>query len=417
MGTARVYGGGSAVLDMMMHVWGEPALRRVIHHYLKHHMYKNVETNDLFQSFQDTLGISPDWFFDQWLYRGGYPHYEVSYSDANVDGKRMTQVVVAQIHHQDELTKTFKMPIDFEVYYTDGTKSSVREWIQDRRQIVSIPNPGKKIAFVLFDAGSNVVKKVMFKKSFDELAAQALGAENMIDRYDAIVALKNDSSDAKKKRDLLVRLYNKETFYATKSEIIAQLADDRSLEARAVIRRAIADPAIEVRNAVIGAYRYIPADMESDFRALLKDSSYNMIVNTLEKMCESFPQNKQLYLDITKNEEGASMKCRIKWLEISAGMGNADALAELVNYCSISYEFITRQNAMQALQRLNYLDNAVLANLLDAYFSTNNRLAGTAYNVLTAFYTQTKYRDMIFQYCSARKWEPWQSELLKNIIK
>lgn len=418
MGTTRVYGGGSAVLDMMCYTFGEDAMKRVINHYLKGHMYKNVETNDLYQSFQDTLGLSPDWFFDEWLYRGGYPVYDVKYQDATVNGARATQITVSQVHHTDELTKLFKMPIVFDVYYTDGSMQSTRQTIEKQTETISIPNPsGKKISFVLFDPASNIVKKVNFKKSFDELKAQALGAKHMIDRYDALLALKNDSSDKTAKRELLIQLFNKESFHATRCEIVAQLANDNSAEARAIIRRAIKDSAIEVRNAVMNTYRFIPKDLEADMRPLLNDSSYNMIVTALDKLCESFPENKAVYLDLTKNEEGASMKCRIKWLEIKAGMGDKDAFKELNKYVSGSYEFGTRNNAIASLQKLNHLDTDGLTNLVEAYLSTNNRLAGNAYTALNTFIGQLPYRDMMMAFYKSKTWEPWQKEILQNVFK
>ncbi len=417
-GTARVYGGGSAVIDMMLYTFGEDAMKRVYHHYLSHHMYSNVESNDLYQSFQDTLGISPDWFFDQWLYRGGYPVYDVKYQDVTNSGKRQTQVTVTQTQHIDELTKLFKMPIVFEVHYTDGSKDETRQWIEDKTQTVSIPNTSsKQVAYVLFDPAGNIVKRVNFKKTFEELKAQALTASHMIDRYDAIVALKTDSVPMDTKRSLLIQLFNKEKYSATRSEIVSQLSQDNSTEARAIIRRAIKDTTLEVRNAALNAYRYIPQDLEADMTQYLIDSSYNTTLTALDKLCESFPQNKAKYLEVTKNEVGLSKKVRIKWLEIKAGMGDKAALKELDDYTSISYEFGTRQTALGALQRLNHLDDESIANMIDAYLSTNNRLAGVAYGTLNSFYQQTAYRDMMMAYYKSKTWEQWQKDILQNVFK
>ncbi len=412
-GTSRVYPGGSAVIDMMLYCFGEEEMRHVINYYLKKHSYQNVETNDLYQAFQDTLGLSPDWFFDEWLYRGGYPIYDVKYETNG----GMTNITVAQTHHIDELTKLFKMPIVFEVHYTDGSMDSKREWIENQTQVVSIANNGKKIAFVLFDPASHIIKKVNFKKSFEELKAQALGAKNMIDRYDAIVALKNDSSSWSAKRDILIQAYNKETYQATRSEIISQLANDNSSEARAIIKRAIKDTTVDVRSAALNAYRFIPADLQSDMEVLLKDSSYQMIVTALDKLCESFPSKTAQYLETTKNEDGMSHKVRIKWLEIKAATGDMAAMKDLVEYCSISNEFFARQTAMAAVQRLNYMDDALIANLIDALLSTNNRLAGTAHGTLNSYYQQVKYRDMMMAYYKSKSWEPWQKEIIDRVIR
>src|SRR5947209_576798 len=104
-GGSRVYPSGSAVIGMMLYTFGEDAVRRVYHYYLSHHLYSNVETNDLYQAFQDTLGLSPDWFFEEWLYRGGVPTYDISYKALPAE----TQITVSQTHYTDDLTKLFKM--------------------------------------------------------------------------------------------------------------------------------------------------------------------------------------------------------------------------------------------------------------------------------------------------------------------
>jgi hypothetical protein len=149
----------------------------------------------------------------------------------------------------------------------------------------------------------------------------------------------------------------------------------------------------------------------------LKDSSYNMITTSLDKLCESFPQNSARYLDVTKDEMGMSHKVHIKWLEIKASGGDMAAAKALVDYVSISYEFGTRQSAMDALARLNYLDNDLIANLIDCLLSTNNRLAGAANGNLTKYYGETNFRAMMMAYYKSKSWEPWQKEIIERIIK
>ena len=61
---------------------------------------------------------------------------------------------------------------------------------------------------------------------------------------------------------------------------------------------------------------------------------------------------------------------------------------------------------MNALAKLNYLNDALIANLFDAILSTNNRLAGSAHGILSGFYQQTRYRDMMSSYYKSKSWEP-----------
>jgi aminopeptidase N len=193
-GATRWYQKGSAVLDMLLHIVGEKAFDRTIYYYLSKHAYKNVETTDFYHAFQDTLGLTLDWFFDQWVFRGGEPHYQVSYQTKTIADIPHVVIDVAQIHKQSELIGLFRMPIDFEVHYSDGTVSQKTVTISAANEQVLIPNPeNKRIAFVLFDPGSYVLKTVTFEKQWDELIQQATKAPHVIDRYDAVVAMKNYS--------------------------------------------------------------------------------------------------------------------------------------------------------------------------------------------------------------------------------
>ena len=82
------------------------------------------------------------------------------------------------------------MPIVFEVHYKDGSMDSQKAWIEKEHSEVIIPNKEKKeIAFVVFDPNRQIIKKVNFSRTFEELTAQLLESKNMIDRYDALLKL------------------------------------------------------------------------------------------------------------------------------------------------------------------------------------------------------------------------------------
>lgn len=393
-GSARWYPKGSAVIDMMHYTFGEEAMKRVIHHYLKAHGYKNVETNDLYQSFQDTLGQSPYWFFDQWLYRGGEPHYQISWEDLNAPNGRVTEVKIQQIQGKNELQGLFKMPVNLEVYYQDGSSTLEQVWVEKEDHQFRIPNPTSKIvSFVLFDPGSHILKKVTFKKTFSELKAQASKAKHMIDRYDAIAAMKEFSLT--EKSAFLRERFNTESFHAIKTEILQQLKEDNSEESSALRIRGLQDKTVEVRLAALNHTDKIPTTHLSHYEALLKDSSYNVVTASLEKLARQFPENIERYLELTRNERGPGMKTRILWLELQAERENQEAITELIDYCSAGFEFITRQNAMNTLKRLNILTPLAIRNMLDAAINPNYKLAGTASQILKDFMIQTRWKMMI----------------------
>jgi len=417
-GGARIYQKGSSVLDMMMYVFGEAEFKAVIRQYLRKHSYANVVTSDLYHAFQDTLGLTAEWFFDQWLYRGGEPHYEVMYDDVVVaaTSTRQTEITVRQVHPTDELVKLFRMPLVFQVHYADGTFDAKREWVEKQTERIVISNPQKKsIAFVLFDPGSYVLKKVIFRKPLAELKEQAHRAPTMIDRYDAIVAMRE--FDLRSKRDALVAAYEREAYHAVRAEVVSQLVNDEDDKSANLIKRALKDPHASVRLNVASSLRNVSESVRQDFEGLLRDSSYTIVLNTLERLCRRFPDNAARYLDLTKEVAGVGNQVKIKWLEIEAGLGGKSSCESIVTYASSSYEFRTRVNALNALKRLNYVDDALLPHLFDALVHPNARLRGPATDFAGYLFQQSAYAKKLQDYYRARRWEPWQREILDRVVR
>lgn len=413
-----IYQKGSQVLEMLKYVVGREGYNKSVKRYLLAHKYENVDSDDLLNAFQDELGYGLEWFWDQWVYKGGEPAYTVTFDNfIQEDGKQISQFVVTQAQPVNEISGLFKMPIVFEVYYTDGSKDSKTEWIEKESHVVKLLNPsGKKIDFVLFDPNSEIMKTVTFNKSFEMLKAQALRAPKMIDRYDAIFSMKKISPD--QKRNVLEEVYNKNKFYAVKAEAASQLLEDKNPESLKLIKKALTDPDVLVRKTVVMNTRSIDPSLVTDYEKLLLDSSYQTIATVLEKLCAGFPENTQKYLDITKGIEGTSGRNVIcKWLEIAAAF-NSDKkhVDQLVNYTSNSYEFLTRGNAMTALRKLNYADEKLITNCIDACLSSNGRLSGPATETIKYFYAQTHYKKMISDLIKNRDSKSWEKELLYKLL-
>lgn len=395
-GRNRWYPKGSLVLDMLRDVLGENEFKEAIRFYLESHPYQVAETSDFLAAIRKSTGKSLEWFFDEWILRGGEPTYEIHYKQStNASGGKETRILVDQVHTINDLTGLFKMPVDFEVHYTDGSMDKKNQWISRCHEEVIIPDSkGKQIDFVLFDPNRKIIKKVIFARSYEVLSAQALRAGNMIDRYDALLALR-EFTLPQKKADLL-KCYKNETFQLTKGEIIAQLSADSAADTYLLMKHAIADPDDKVRLAVIQHITSIPLSLKDDYEKLLTDSSYLNVELALNNLCNSFPESCNRYLEITKNEIGwRGINIRIKWLEISINNGKTDCTIELKNYTGESYDFETRINAMNALKRLNILDETVTQNILISLIHWNYKIRIAAADKLKYFYVQDRYKLMI----------------------
>jgi aminopeptidase N len=413
--TSLIYQKGSVVLEMLKYVTGREGFNKAIKRYLLAHKYENVDSDDLLTAFQDELGMPLEWFWAQWVYRGGEPDYKVSYEDLASGGTRYTQFVVTQAQPTSEIMGLFKMPIVFEVHYTDGSVDKKTEWIEKETHVVKVPNAqNREIAFVLFDPNSQVLKTVTFNKSFEMLKAQALHAPYMLDRYDAVVAMRDLATD--KKRDLLKQVYDANSFHGIRTEIATQLLGDVGSES--IIKMALHDKDVQVRKGVITNTKTIPPSLADDYERLLQDSSYITIVTALEKLCTAFPANTGKYLAATKGIEGTNGRnVLIKWLEISIGeKSDVSQINQLVTFTSESYEFVTRSNAMSALRRLNYFDETLMGNLIKASLSSNGRLAGPAAETVRYFYAQNKYKKQIADAIAKADVKPGDKETLNKLI-
>ncbi len=417
-GVPRWYPKGSLVIDMLRYVMGEEDFKYFINYYLHKHQFAVVEWNDIKVAARESTGMTIDWFLNEWIHHGGEPNYKVSYKQLEtIQGERNTHISISQIHEISPQIGYFKMPIVIEVHYKDGSFDSQKSWIEKEYSEVIIPNKEKKeIAFVLFDPNRQIIKKITFDRSFEELTAQLLTAQNMIDRYDALLELKK--MDIDKKRDLLIKSYKKENFQLIKSEIIAQLAADKNDSSMALIRLAINDKDAEVRRAVVANITSINENLRPDYEKLLKDSSYQIIALALDNLVYCFPDKTELYLDLTKTEVGTQGKnVHIKWLEIAFDNRKEDKyIEELAEYANINrFESYTVMNAIQSLKRLNYLNDRVLQYLFEDATYWNDRINPGTKDALSYFYEQNKYRKLIKD--GFQKLDFQKKESLKSIIK
>ncbi|MGB1247570.1 MAG: M1 family metallopeptidase [Chitinophagales bacterium] len=411
-GSSRHYPKGSLVIDMLRYVVGEEQYKKVITEFLKKHEYDMVDTHLFYLQFMETLGINLDWFFEQWLYKGGEPHYDVSYL-AKTDETIFT---VEQTHELTDLVGYFKMPIVFQVHYTDGSFDEIKKMVEGESTEVKVPNTEEKeISFTLFDPNWNVLKTVDFEKTYDELVAQASNAPNMIDRHDAILAL--DDFDIEEKRKDLLSIYDNEDFYANKVAIIKQIANDEHKKTGKTLIAALDDEHHEVRRAVLQNMDEISADMAIHIEGLLLDDSYVTIELALKKLCKNFPEKTADFLAKTKDIDGHNYNIKITWLRIANENNMSGYLYQLYDFTSHSYEFRTRLKAMNAIDQLGYFSKEYVGHLLDATANFNRRLNKTAKDYLKSFAEDEVQKMLIINTAKNTEWLPNEQERIDAFLE
>lgn len=423
-GTVRHYPKGAVVLHMLRYVVGDEQFNATIKYYLEKHAYKNVDSEDLLIAFHEKLGLSLDWFWEQWVYHGGEPHYKVSFDDVKMNGKRSTNFTVKQVHERNDVVGLFKMPIVFEVYYKDGSMSKKVAWIENESHTISLPNErNQDIAYVLFDPNSEIMKKVEFEKSFEMLKAQCSMAKNMIDKYDALKAMR--SIPFEKKVHALQNIWDSNSYWMIKNEILFQAKDSDLPAAIGFYKAACAGKDRDVQLAALTTRPSFASTLSADYEKLLEAQSYDVVTMALEVLCTNNPTNVDKYLATTKDVVGTlGCNVRIKHLEMRLAFGPEYALdglspteQSLVVYVSNSYEFRTRVNAAQALQRLNAYSPELISNLFGAVQSSNSRLAGPCGSVLRHFWRQPAFKAAIMKELEASGYKGAERQKIERFLK
>jgi aminopeptidase N len=457
-GSSRHYPKGASVLHMLRHILGEDNFRRSINHYLQKHAFATVETWDLQKAIMDETGINMDWFFDQWIHRGGEPIYSFAWNahqNASIENKAVVetspsysiQINIDQKQKQDAVVGLFKMPIDIEVLYYDGTSEKRTVWVDQAHHTFTWQS-FKAPATVVFDAGSHVLKTVETQKSRAEWLWQLSHGNHMLDRYDALVSLRNDLAanpgnvDAEKvssKAAALREAWQKETFREMKTEIAAQWMDLPGMMNVASVNAEWQSPGNgsikasstetfmlhQISHSEFASVRRVFYDKlptQAKYREVLlnglKDSSYNNVEFVINKLWQSpeFYADRSTILESIKSENGHLHNIKIKYLEcayehaLQKSANGEPKSAEndpqmyvnlLKDMAGPYHEFRTRTQAMSALKRLNYLDVELAHNLFDGVLNFNSRLSQPATELINHFKQNSAYKQILLSALSS----------------
>lgn len=172
---ATLYKKGALVLHMLRQTVGDEMFWKSVNKYLNDNQNKVVETSDLQRAFEETTGLRLDWFFEQWVYKAGFPELRVR---SRYDPRtRMLTLDVTQTQTADATTPAvFRLPVEIEISTAQG-KRTERIEITERQQRFSFKLSGRPL-LVRFDKDQDLLKKLDFPQPAARLAYQLAHAAN-----------------------------------------------------------------------------------------------------------------------------------------------------------------------------------------------------------------------------------------------
>ncbi len=281
---AHLYPGGAVRLHHLKSIVGEEVFRKALAIFLKRHEYGLVETVDFFRCLEEVTAQNHDEWLDQWIYRGGYPRLELSYSWEPADSMAVVTVKQTQTADKKDDELLFKLPLDLAFYFSRG-EERFPVTLESREQKFCFRLKSRPLYFRLDPDYVCPAKKVKLDVSRSLLHEQLKRDKDPIGRIEAAAALaqKPSMQDVK----ILGERLRKESFWGVGGRIARALGKIGGDAARDALIKGLAHKHPKVRFAAARALGNFLHD-DKAAKALIKtaagDDSYRVEAAALESL-------------------------------------------------------------------------------------------------------------------------------------
>jgi len=179
-----------------------------------------------------------------------------------------------------------------------------------------------------------------------------------------------------------------------KSKIISQVPERITSE--------VFKNSVRVRQSIAQSLTTIPLTLKSQYETLLEDKSYVTVEAALYNLWLSFPEDRNKYLEKTKNIVGLPSKnVRLLWLTLSLVTqdykpeAKQTHLSELIQYTSSVYNFEIRMQAFSFLESLEITTEDIVIHYLEARSHHNWRMSKFAKEYIERNKESEKYKSIM----------------------
>ena len=121
------YSKAGCILFLMRYVLGDEVFFDVMKSYANEEKFRygNVNTAQFEEFVEEKSGKDLTWFFQQWVYGPNHPVYQLNFNKEKTDDNKFkAQYMITQTQRN---AGYFKMPVELEITFTDGSKKMVYE--------------------------------------------------------------------------------------------------------------------------------------------------------------------------------------------------------------------------------------------------------------------------------------------------
>lgn len=151
----KTYQKGSVVVHMLRGVMGDELFFSALKEFQNTEFAYGAASIEDFQSVAERVyGESLQWFFDQWLFGTGYPVYNYGW------GQEEDKLMIEIRHSGTQQTKTFTMPVELKIQYSDGSAERQKVFVDQNEQLFEIEGIQGEVSAVVFDPENWIMKDV-----------------------------------------------------------------------------------------------------------------------------------------------------------------------------------------------------------------------------------------------------------------
>ncbi len=373
----HLYEKGACVYHMIRTELGDELFNQSIHTFVQDNAHNTVETVDLLRAIEKATGRNLQGLFDQYVFRGGHPSYQVSYSWDGESHLAKVTVKQKQAKDREKLSEQnlfdLKIPIGFGYQSNSENEPNLKIFtvrVHEKEQTFYFPLE-QKPKFISFDVGNHYLKTVKLDYPLAELKAQLqLDADPISKSYAAQAITKKGGLEAVK---ALTQALQQEPFWGVKVEIIKQLAKIQLDQVIEGLMAGLKDENPRVRRAAVNALA--KSRTEASYKALKSiiekgDNSYYVEAAAATAMGEMAAGN----TEEKPTEEKAIkllksvLKDRAGWNEVVrcgaiAGLSkmktSEEALNLILKYTAVGIPQALRLAAIRALGSISTGQNAI----------------------------------------------------------
>lgn len=360
------YPKGARVLHMLRFELGDEMFWRALQRYVSLNQHRAVETADLRIAVEESTGVGMNWFFDQWVYRGGHPEFQVEWNWD--EGTRTATVQVKQLQKVDDTTPLFRTSAEIEFASASSTTSR-RVHIQKAEETFHFQLEARPDR-VCFDPQDWILKTLKFDKSKQELLNQLSNDKHVMVRVQAVRGLDVFSQD----EDVVAalrRVAKSDVFWGVRHEAVQLLAKKSTADVQATLLEVVrADSKSMVRRDAAKALgSFVHDDVKETLRSLITtDPSYYVVAESLRSLRKVDPEHCEpellAALSVSSHNE-VVLRAAVEGLVERKSMSGADQIAELLKQPQSPERRVACVSALAQLKPADSSYQELLRGLLD----------------------------------------------------